>query len=120
MIHLILVIVCIISFELFIRLNFINLFAEIIKWSKKSINLLKSSRISDHWKEVVIPVYALKIMKISLLIFFILSIIIILFISANYFYGGLIIYLLSIYGIFESIIIVYLYSILRKFLHNYE
>ena len=38
-----------------------DLFYAIIKISKKSLKIIKSSNISDHWKEKVIPHYAILI-----------------------------------------------------------
>lgn len=114
MLHLVIFIICIISVELIAKSNFINRFIEISKWSKKSFYLLKNSKISDHWKEIVIPVYALKIMKLSLFILFILLLIITLFLLANQLFENLLSYLFSIYGILESLIVAYLYFIFRK------
>ena len=86
MIHLILLLVCIISVEVFIKLNFISRLDSILKIAKKVTNVVPKNNISDHWKEKVIPIYALKIMKYSLQILMILILLLSLFTVADFFF----------------------------------
>ena len=72
MIHLILLLVCITSVEVFIRLNFLARLDSILKVAKKVTYVILKGSISDHWKERVIPIYALRMMRYSLQILLIL------------------------------------------------
>jgi len=57
-----------ISSELILRTPFFSVLKSDIKLIKKIIFVLSSNNISDHWKERVVQVYALKLLKFSLLI----------------------------------------------------
>lgn len=114
MIHLALLLVCIFCVEIFLRFNFIAYLESFLKLSKKISHILLNEKISDHWKEIVIPFYALKIMKLSSQIFFILISIIILFIFTNIFIDNFLIFILSIYGIIESIAFSIIYFFFRR------
>ena len=58
--------------EIFIRLNSLSHIKDLNGILSKVVRVLRSSRISDHWKEIVLPSYALQLFKQSLLIFFLL------------------------------------------------
>ena len=58
----------VISSELLLRTPFFRVIKSDIKLIKKIVFVLSSSNISDHWKERVVQVYALKLLKFSLLI----------------------------------------------------
>ena len=45
-----------------------NLVRNLVTRGRKSLHLLRSDRISDHWKERVLPAYATTMLKASLLI----------------------------------------------------
>ena len=79
MIHLLLLLVCILSVEVFIILNFLSHLDSILKVTKRVTYIIPNNNISDHWKEKVIPTYALRMMKYSLRILLILLLIISLF-----------------------------------------
>ena len=83
MIHLLLLLVCILSVEVFIRLNFLSYLDSILKVTKKVAYVIPNNNLSDHWKEKVIPAYALRIMKYSLQILLILLLILSLFLIAR-------------------------------------
>ena len=53
--------------ELFLQLPLIQTFRCLIDQASQSLKTIRSSRISDHWKEAVMPVYAYRMMKYSLL-----------------------------------------------------
>ena len=55
MIHLLLLLVCILSVEVFIRLNFLSHLDSILKVTKRVTYVIPNNNISDHWKEKVIP-----------------------------------------------------------------
>jgi hypothetical protein len=114
MTHLLLVLVCILSVEVFIRLNFLSHLNSILIVTKKVTYVIQQNSISDHWKEKVIPSYALKIMKYSLKILLILIFIMSLFFIPNFFINNFIAFTLSLTGIIESMIFAFGYFFLRK------
>lgn len=44
----------------------VSLFRTLAAQSRKSIRLLGNGRVSDHWKERVLPIYAITILRLSL------------------------------------------------------
>ena len=114
MIHLLLSLVCILSVEVLIRLNFLSYLDSILKVTQRVIYVIPKSNISDHWKEKVIPAYALRIMKYSLQIFLILLLIISLFFIADFFFNDFLVFTFSLIGIIESMVFAFGYVFLRK------
>jgi ABC-type uncharacterized transport system permease subunit len=116
MIHLFLLLVCILSVEVFIRLNFLSYLDSILKVTKKVTYVIQKSNISDHWKEKVIPAYALRMMKYSLRILLILLLIMTLFFIVDYFFNDFLAFTFSWIGIIESMVFAFGYVYLRKLL----
>jgi len=114
MFHLLLLLVCILSVEVFIRLNFLSHLDSILKVTKRVTYVIPQNNISDHWKEKVIPVYALRIMKYSLHILLILLFILSFFFIAGLCFNDFIALSLSIIGIVESMVFVTGYVYIRK------
>jgi hypothetical protein len=114
MIHFVLSLVCILSVEVFIRLNFLSHIDTILKVAKRVTYVIPKNNISDHWKEKVIPIYALRIMKYSLQILLILLFIITLFLIADYFLNDFLAFTFSLIGIIESMIFAFGYVYLRR------
>ncbi len=114
MIHLLLLLVCILSVEVFIRLNFLSLLDSILKVTKKVTYIIPHNNISDHWKEKVIPVYALSIMKYSLQILLILLFMLSFFVIADFFINDFLLLTLSLIGIVESLVFAFGYIYIRK------
>ena len=114
MIHLLLLLVCIFSVEVFIRLNFLSNLNSILRVAKKVTYIISQNNINDHWKEKIIPAYALRIMKHSLQIFLIISLILCFFIAGDFFLNNFILFTLSLTGIIESIVFVFGYAKLRQ------
>ena len=114
MIHFLLLLVCILSVEVFIRFNFLLILDSILKVTKKVTYLIPHNNISDHWKEKVIPAYALRIMKHSLQILLILLLILSLFLIADFFFNDFFALTLSLIGIVESLVFAFGYVYLRK------
>lgn len=114
MMHLLLLLVCILSVEVFIRLNLLSLFDSILKVIQKVTYVIPKDNISDHWKEKVIPVYALRMMKYSLQILLILLFILSFFFIAGLYFNGFIALTLSLIGILESMVFATVYLYLRK------
>ena len=114
MIHLVLLLFCILSIEIFIRLKFLSLLDSLLKVTKKAYYIILQNNISDHWKEKIVPAYAVKVMKYSLQILIILLIILSLFIFTELFINDFLAFTLSLNGIIESMVFLFGYSILRK------
>jgi len=114
MTHLLLLIVCILSVEVFIRLNFLSYLDSILKVTRKVTYVIPQNNISDHWKEKVVPAYALRMMKYSLQILLILLLILSLFLIADFFFNDFLALTLSLIGIVESLVFAFGYVFLRK------
>ena len=114
MIHFLLLLVCILSVEVFIRFNFLSLLDSMLKVTKKVTYVIPQNNISDHWKEKVIPAYALRIMKYSLQILLILLLIMSLFFIVDFFYTDFLAFTFSLIGIIESMVFAFGYAYLRK------
>ena len=114
MTHLLLLLTCILSVEVFIRLNFLSLFDSILKETKKVTYIITQNNISDHWKEKVFPLYALRIMRYSLQILLIQFLILSLFLITNFFVNDFLEFTLSLIGIMESLVFAIGYVYIRK------
>ena len=114
MIHFLLLLVCIVSVEIFIRLNFVSILDSILKVTKKVTHVIPQNNISDHWKEKVVPAYALRIMKYSLHILMILLLILSFFIVVDLLFNDFLALTLSLIGIIESIVFAFGYVYVRK------
>ena len=114
MIHLILLMVCISSIEVFVRLNLLSRIDSILSVIKKVACVIPNNNISDHWKEKAIPVYAFKIMKYSLQIILILLLIMSLFFIVDFFFNDFLAFTFSLIGIIESMVFAFGYVYLRK------
>ena len=112
--HIVLLLVCVLSVEGFIRFNFLSILDSMLKVIRKVIHIIPQDNISDHWKEKVIPAYALRMMKYSLQILLILLLILSLFFVADYFFNGFLALTLSLFGIIESMVFAFGYAYLRK------
>ena len=114
LVHLEILIFSIICFELInlfkLRLHFQNL----VNLHKKLIKLFLSKKISDYWKSKVILRYSLLIFKSSLMITLLILMLLILYFSLNYFDKDFGVYILSIYGILETAIIILTYYKVRN------
>ena len=112
--HLILLFICFLSIEIFIRSNYLSLIISTFKVSKKSISVILNKNISDHWKENIIPKYSLQMMKYSMQMLLILFLIIFIFVIADNLFSGFLAFTLSWNGIIESILIAFSYAYMRK------
>lgn len=55
------VVAAILASEAFVRLPVLQKIGTVAATSQKAMKLVRSARVSDHWKERILPVYALKI-----------------------------------------------------------
>ena len=114
MFHLLIILVCILSIEIFIRLKFLYLLDSLCKVAIKVTRVITTGNISDHWKERVIPKYAFRIMKWSIQMLLILLLIISLFFIVDYIQNDFIKFSLSLVGIIDSMCFAFGYVYLRK------
>ena len=119
MIHFVLLLVCVLSVEVFTRSNFLLILDSILKVTKKVIYVIPQNNISDHWKEKVVPAYALRIMKYSLQILLIPLLILSLFFVADYFFNDFLALTLSFFGIIESMVFAFGCVYLRKLFNKW-
>ena len=114
MTHLILLFICFLSVEIFVRSNYISLIKSLVAVSKKAINIISNKKISDHWKEYIIPKYSIQMMKVSLKMLLILFLIIFIFVLVDNFLNGFLEFIFSLNGIIESILFAFSYAFIRK------
>ena len=112
--HLILLVICLVSVEIFIRSNYFSLINFTIKLSKKGISIILNKNISDHWKEKIIPKYSILTIKYSLQMLLTLFLIILIFFITDNLFSGFLAFTLSLNGIIESILIGFSYAYIRK------
>lgn len=60
--------------ELFLRLPLMRQVTLITGTARRSAAVLRSNRISDHWKEAALPAYSLRIARSSILFFLLLCV----------------------------------------------
>lgn len=116
MLHLILGLVCILTFELFLRFDLQNLLIAYFKTIRKIVHILFEKKISDHWKQMVIPSYALKLMKFSMKILLLFIWIIFFIFLIDLYQTNFLQFLFSLNGILESMIFLFVYSRFRGLL----
>jgi len=114
--HCILLLVCILSIEVFLRSHYIALIYSTIKVMKKATYIILNKNISDHWKENIIPVYSLQMMKSSLQMLLILLLIVFIFLTGDNFFSGFLAFTFSLMGIIESILFAFSYAYIRRLL----
>ena len=119
MIHFGLLVVCVLAIEIFILFRFFKSLYSNVEIAIKVLKILPNKKISDHWKEKVILNYAISLMKNSFQLFFILISVIVLFLGVDYFYDDFINYTLSLLGILESILIIFIYTKLRNLIWDH-
>ena len=112
--HIALTFCCVLSVELFIRSNFKLIVFSLITVLEKAIKIITAENISDHWKEKIIPLYAIFMFKYSIQSFSILVIIGIIFFLPSFLISDFIYFSISIFGIIESIIFCVAYLKIRN------
>lgn len=108
-----LMVACVLSVELFLRLKFMSYVNSVNRYTRKVFRVIIASKISDHWKEKMVPTYAFILLKNSLFILGILFLIILVFSAFIVLSGSFLALLLSVAGIVASIVISLTYLKLR-------
>ena len=114
LVHIALIMCCMLSIELIVKSNFKLILSSLIVISKKVLIVLKSEKISDCWKEKIIPYYAISMFKYSIKLFFIICIIVSIFFLPSFLISDFIFFSISLLGIIESIIICIAYMKIRN------
>ncbi len=113
-----LIVSCVLGIELFLRMKLMSHVSLVFKIMNRVTHIIVSSRISDHWKEKTVPIYAFIILKNSLLILGILFLIVLSFSFFMVLSETFLLLILSLKGVIFSIIISLAYIKLRVFLLN--
>ena len=92
----------------------VDLIKSLIRVSKKAIYTITNDKVSDHWKENIIPKYSIQMMKYSMQMLLILFLIIFIFVIADNFFRGFLAFTFSWNGIIESILLAFSYAYIRK------
>lgn len=108
----------IISMEILYRAKFRFCLQNLLIHSRKSIAILSNSKVSDNWKEKLILYYSCKIMKLSLKLFFSILSCLLVFIVFDIFINDFLIFSLSLFGVFESIMVILAYIYFRNLFKN--
>ena len=112
--YIFLALTCFLSVEIIFRLKFFSHIHVISRRSSKVLKIISSSIISDHWKERVVPAYALIILKESLIILGILGLVILTVAIFSLIASNFLELLLSFEGVLTSLIISFIYYKLRN------
>ena len=112
--HLYLFSACIFSVELFLKLNLFTKIKSLAKNGKKVFHIILTPNISDHWKENMVPIYALILFKNSIYILVVFFSISCLLIELTFLSNHFLTFLLSFSAFIESIIISCLYLRLKN------
>lgn len=118
--HFALFLICILSIEILLYFNFFFQLSSILQVAKKASHVLPNKNISDHWKEVVIPAYSVKIMRYSMKILLILLCVVTLFIIADILISGFLKFAISLIGVIESMVFAFLYFYFKNLVMKNE
>ena len=108
-----LLVACVLSIELLLRLKFMSYVNSIFRNTNKVFRVIISSNISDHWKEKMVPVYAFILLKNSLFILGMLVLIVLMFSAFIVLSSKFLTLILSVTGVASSIFISFAYLKLR-------
>ena len=114
--YLILILIIITSTEILIKFDYASLIKKLIKLNSKSLKIITSKRISDHWKEKIIQQYSFKMIKLSISLLLILFLIIFLFIVSSFLSSNFLDFILTIRSLLATFLFAFGYLYLKKFL----
>lgn len=104
---------CIFSIELFVRINALVFVHKMYEKFSSFAKLMSAKHISDHWKEVVIPVYALIIIINALKFLGVLLLIVGMFTGLVLFFTGFFQFAISLSGMLEMLVFSLIYLKIR-------
>jgi len=110
--YLLLCLIIVISLEIIQKFNYLFLVNSLIQLNKKAYQVILNKKVSDNWKEKIIPEYSLKILKISILMILVPIFLFFIFYLTSLFFNNFQNFIFSIKGILASILISfgYVYS----------
>ena len=109
-----LVLLCILVIEVVFRFNLIKNLLLIYKNLYVVFSTILNKKISDHWKEKAIPIYAFNIIIASIKIFLIIMFIVILFLVAIRYKAGFLELSISLPGALTALFFSIIYFGFRK------
>ncbi len=112
--HALLLLLCCLSLEILNRTQFFQYLNSISNLLERSFYIISSSKISDHWKGLVLPKYSLLMIKHSCRILFALILIIFLSYVFNIFSADFFLFIFSWIGLLESFSFIALYYFLNR------
>lgn len=118
LVHIFTVSLSLILYYIFSKYKFNKIIFNFLNIYKKLFKLFFSKNYSDNMKEELILKYSLNLFCKSIYFIGIFLIIIIFIYLLNYLNKSFISHILSIIGIIESIITIFIYFLLRKFLYD--
>ena len=102
--HLVLVIFCVVAIEFFIRIDALAFVQKMYEKFASFAKLMSANSISDHWKEKVIPQYALIIIVNALKFLAVLFLILGLFAGLGWIFDGFFQFSISMIGMLEMLL----------------
>ena len=112
--HAVLLVLCVLSVEIVVRSSLLNALGAILHVTGKAAFVMSRNSISDHWKEKVVPEYALRLLKLSTRVSLVVLVVLFLFVAADYVLGSFRALALSLIGAIESVLFATGYYYLRK------
>jgi hypothetical protein len=112
--YFILAVFCIVAIELFVRIDALVFVHKMYEKFSSFVKLMSSKNVSDHWKEKVIPSYALIIIINALKFLGVLLLIVALFTVLVLIFDGFFQFSISVAGIVEMLLISLLYLKIRQ------
>jgi len=112
--YFILAIFCVVLIELFIRIDALVFVHKMYEKFSSFAKLMSSKNISDHWKEKVIPSYALIIIINALKFLGVLFLIAAMFTGLVFLFDGFFQFSISVAGIVEMLLFSLLYLKIRQ------
>jgi hypothetical protein len=112
--YFILAIFCAVAIELFVRIDALVFVHKMYEKFSSFAKLMSTKNVSDHWKEKVIPSYALIIIINALKFLGVLLLIVALFTGLVLFFDGFFQFSMSAIGIVEMLLFSLLYLKIRQ------
>ncbi len=117
--HLVLVIFCVVAIEFFMRIDALAFVHNMVEKFASFAKLMSSNNISDHWKEKVIPSYALIIIINACKFLAVFFLIVGLFAGLGWIFDGFFQLSISMIGMLEMLLFSLLYLKIRPKLMAY-
>lgn len=112
--HLVLVVFCVITIEFFIRIDALNFVHKMVEKFASFVKLMSSNSVSDHWKERVIPTYALIIIINALKFLSVLLLVVGLFLGLGWLFDEFFQLSISVVGMVEMLLLSLFYLKIRQ------